>query len=76
MPLINAYSRWRERLADDFALRTTGKPQAFANAFTRLGDQNLSEAEPPQWEVWLFYSHPPLATRIERVTRHQPATSN
>jgi STE24 endopeptidase len=74
MPLINAYSRWRERLADDFAVRTTGKPQAFTNALTRLGDQNLAEAEPPQWEVSLFYSHPPLATRIERITRRQKAS--
>ena len=46
MPLSNAYSRWRERLADRYALETTGKPGAFASAMTRLADQNLADADP------------------------------
>lgn len=64
MPLANAYSRWRERLADRFALQATGKPAAFARAMTRLANQNLAEADPEQWVVWLLYSHPPLNERI------------
>jgi STE24 endopeptidase len=28
MPLTNAYSRWRERRADEYALRATGKASA------------------------------------------------
>ena len=66
-PLTNAWSRWRERLADRYAVRATNKPQAFASALVRLADQNLSEAEPPYWVEWLLYSHPPLGKRIAAV---------
>ncbi len=64
MPLENGFSRWRERLADRYALRSTGKNQAFASAFVRLANQNLAEVDPEPWVVWLFYSHPPLGERI------------
>lgn len=67
MPLQNAFSRWREHLADQYALIMTGKPQAFAGALTRLANQNLSEVDPERWVVWLFYSHPPLKERIEHA---------
>jgi STE24 endopeptidase len=67
MPVQNAFSRWRERLADDFALDTTNKPQDFASAFTRLANQNLGEVEPEPWVVFLFYSHPPLNSRINKA---------
>lgn len=67
MPLSNAYSRWRESLADDFALKTTRKPEAFARAMTRLANQNLAEAQPPKWVVALLYSHPPLQNRIDKA---------
>jgi STE24 endopeptidase len=63
-PLDNAISRWRERLADEYALQTTGKTEAFASAFVRLANQNLGEIDPEKWVVFLFYSHPPLAERI------------
>ncbi len=65
MPLSNAYSRWRERLADTFALDLTEKPAAFSSAMTRLANQNLAQLDPPTWEVALFYSHPPLRARLE-----------
>jgi STE24 endopeptidase len=64
MPLGNAYSRWRERLADRYALQTTEKPRAFANAMTRLADQNLSEADPERWVEVLLYSHPAISRRV------------
>ena len=67
MPLGNAFSRWRERRADDYALQTTHKPGAFASAMTRLANQNLAELDPEPWVVWLLYSHPPLKERIEKA---------
>jgi STE24 endopeptidase len=67
MPLENAISRWRENLADDYALQATGKTEAFASAFTRLANQNLGEVNPEEWVVFLFYSHPPLGERIEKA---------
>ena len=64
MPLGNAYSRWRERMADRYALESTHKPQAFANAMIRLANQNLADADPEQWVVILLYSHPPIRERV------------
>jgi STE24 endopeptidase len=64
MPLGNGFSRWRERLADEYSLQATGKNEAFASAFTRLANQNLGEIDPEKWVVFLFYSHPPLGERI------------
>ena len=64
MPLGNAFSRWRERRADEYALRATGKAAAYAAALTRLANQNLSEVEPEPWVEFLLYSHPALGKRI------------
>ena len=67
MPLNNAVSRWRENMADDYALQSTGKHEAFASAFTRLANQNLGEIDPEKWVVFMFYSHPPLGERIAKA---------
>ncbi len=81
MPVSNAYSRWRESRADEYALQTTHKPEAFATAMTRLANQNLSEAEPEPWVEWLLYSHPSLGKRIQMARQFEgqglaPATEN
>lgn len=68
-PLENALSRWRENMADDYALQSTKKGEAFASAFTRLANQNLGEIDPEKWVVFMFYSHPPLGERIEKAKR-------
>ena len=73
MPLNNAISRWRENMADDYALQATGKHEAFASAFTRLANQNLGEVDPENWVVFVFYSHPPLGERIEKARRWKAA---
>jgi STE24 endopeptidase len=67
MPLDNVISRWRENMADDYALESTGKREAFASAFTRLANQNLGEVDPEKWVVYLFYTHPPLGERIAKA---------
>lgn len=72
-PLENALSRWRENMADDYALRSTGKHEAFASAFTRLANQNLGEIDPEKWVVFMFYSHPPLGERIEKARKFTSA---
>lgn len=64
MPLENAFSRWRERMADEYAIQSTGKGEAFASAFVRLANQNLGEIDPEPWVVFMFYDHPPLGERI------------
>ncbi|MFZ5922665.1 MAG: M48 family metallopeptidase [Chloroflexota bacterium] len=67
MPLENGFSRWRESLADDYALKSTGKGEAFASAFVRLANQNLGDVDPEKWVVFMFYSHPPLGERIAKA---------
>ena len=74
MPLTNAFSRWRESMADDYALKITRKPEPFASAMIRLANQNLAEADPQRWVVLLLQSHPPLSSRIEKAHRF-PAPS-
>ena len=73
MPLDNAFSRWRERLADGYSLQATRQPEAFASAMTRLANQNLSEVDPEKWVVFLFYSHPPLEERIAMAQKSKSA---
>jgi STE24 endopeptidase len=72
-PMDNAVSRWRENMADDYALSSTKKGEAFASAFTRLANQNLGEIDPEKWVVIMFYSHPPLGERIEKAKRFSAA---
>jgi STE24 endopeptidase len=76
MPLVNAFSRWRESLADNYALRATDKPQAFGSAMTRLANQNLSEVDPERWVVLLLHSHPPLNSRIENALQYSKRASH
>jgi STE24 endopeptidase len=68
-PLDNAFSRWRERMADEYAIQSTGRAQAFASAFVRLGNQNLEEMDPEKWVVFMFYDHPPLGERIKMASQ-------
>jgi STE24 endopeptidase len=75
MPLANAWSRWRERLADRYAVRATGKPRAYASALVRLADQNLGEVDPAPWVEYLLYSHPPLGKRIAAARAEEQTPS-
>jgi len=70
MPIGNAFSRWRENLADEFALQITGKPEAYKSALTRLSNQNLAEVDPEPWVEFLLHSHPALNKRITRADNY------
>ena len=65
MPLANAVSRAHERRADRYALEMTDNPPAFMSAMKRLGAQNLAEERPSRIVEVLFYTHPPIAARID-----------
>ncbi len=65
-PLANSFSRWREARADDYALRATGRPEAFVSAMVRLANQNLADVDPERWAELLLLSHPAIGKRIER----------
>jgi STE24 endopeptidase len=64
MPLGNAFSRWRERRADQYALQATNNGPAYASALARLANQNLADADPEPWVEVMLYSHPALKRRI------------
>lgn len=72
MPLGNAYSRWRERRADEYALQATSNGEAYASALTRLANQNLADADPEPWVEFLLYSHPALSKRIAMANATAP----
>jgi STE24 endopeptidase len=72
MPIGNAFSRWREHRADEYALQVTHNGAAFASAFTRLANQNLSDVDPEPWVEWLLYSHPALSKRIALAEKYKP----
>jgi STE24 endopeptidase len=72
MPLTNGFSRWRERMADKYALESTHNARAFASAMTRLANQNLAEVDPEPWVEFLLYSHPALEKRIKMAEDYVP----
>jgi STE24 endopeptidase len=72
MPLSNAWSRWREVKADQYALNMTHKPRSFINAMTRLANQNLADAEPPAWVEFLLHSHPSINKRVALAKSFEP----
>lgn len=65
MPIVNFLSRTRERAADLYALQTTRNAPAFRSVMLKLAGQNLSDANPPAWVTFLFYSHPPISERVK-----------
>ena len=76
LPLNNAYSRWREVRADAYALESTQNPQAFSGALTRLANQNLADADPPAWVVFLMFSHPPIRQRLAMAANWKPRAAS
>lgn len=71
-PFLKALSRGNERRADEYALRLTGRPEAFLSAMRRLAAHNLAEEQPSRLVLWLFHTHPPLAERLETAKALAP----
>lgn len=69
MPLSNGISRAIESQADEYALRSTHKIEAFKSAMARLANQNLSEVEPSPIVEFFFYDHPAVGKRLRHADR-------
>ncbi|MBI2084836.1 MAG: M48 family metalloprotease [Candidatus Aenigmarchaeota archaeon] len=75
-PIVNAYSRHREAMADEFALEHVRKPFAQVSTEKRLADMGLSDSK-PHWlvEFWLF-NHPATFRRIKMAERWRKKLKN
>jgi STE24 endopeptidase len=69
-PLMAYLSRFHEREADNFALDLTGRPQALGDSLIKLGKDNLANLHPHPWYAAVYYSHPPLVQRVQRILGH------
>lgn len=67
MPAGNAYSRFHETEADDFALQECPDRSPFISALKKLGSQNLADFDPNPVIEFFLYSHPSLGKRIRRA---------
>src|SRR5262249_51626592 len=65
LPAMNAYSRYNERQADQFAFRSLARVEPFITSMNKLADQNLAERAPSPWVEWFFHSHPAISRRVE-----------
>ncbi|MFA7227595.1 MAG: M48 family metalloprotease, partial [Melioribacteraceae bacterium] len=66
-PVSNFISRKFEYDADEYAVSSTGKSDAFITALEKLTDQNLGDREPHPLIEWYFYSHPSIKKRIASI---------
>jgi len=64
MPLLNAYSRFNERQADQYAFESINSVGPFISSMRKLAGQNLAEQTPSRWVEWLLQSHPAVSKRI------------
>jgi STE24 endopeptidase len=70
-PLGNMLSRRHERQADRYAVERTGNRAAFIAALQKLSAMNLADSSPHPIVEFLFYSHPPIAKRIQAAASVQ-----
>ncbi len=64
MPALNAYSRFNERQADQYAFESITSVEPFISSMNKLAEQNLAERTPSKWIEWLFHSHPAISRRV------------
>lgn len=68
-PITNIISRKFEYQADEYAIISTGKKEAFMSTLEKLTEQNLGDKEPNPFVEWFFYSHPSIKNRIAAIKK-------
>ncbi|UOQ46826.1 M48 family metalloprotease [Gracilibacillus caseinilyticus] len=66
-PLSLWISRQMESQADRYAIQHTEYLEPALASYHLLAEQSKADMSPATWLVWMRSSHPPLATRIERI---------
>ena len=69
-PLGNAFSRWAEKQADQFALDALKDKDAFISSMKKLSEINLADPDPHPVIEFIFYDHPAIAKRIQMAERY------
>ncbi|HLK32297.1 MAG TPA: M48 family metallopeptidase [Terriglobales bacterium] len=64
MPVLNAYSRQKEREADQYCFESITSVEPFITSMNKLADQNLAERSPSRLVELLFHSHPAISKRV------------
>ncbi len=77
-PLASAFSRHLEHQADQFGLEVThgltpDSGQVAAQSFQILGEVDLSDPDPNPLGVFLFYTHPTIADRVQFALTYDPS---
>ncbi|MBN2366541.1 MAG: M48 family peptidase [Calditrichaeota bacterium] len=67
-PISNWVSRRFEYQADRFAVESSGQPGVYQNSLKKLADLNLADESPHPVIEFLFYSHPSISHRIEKIS--------
>jgi STE24 endopeptidase len=75
-PISNYISRKFEFEADQYAISSTNKSDAFVNTLEKLTDQNLGDREPHPFVEWFFYSHPSIKNRIAAIKSSTSSLQN
>ena len=73
-PLQTAFSRRLEKQADLFILGKVENPQSLTSALAKLAGRNLSDPHPSRLVELLFYTHPPIAKRIDYLLKSAQRT--
>lgn len=68
-PLTNSLSRKFEYEADEYAVASTKKANAFITVLEKLTEQNLGDKNPHPFVEWFFYSHPSINKRISAINK-------
>jgi STE24 endopeptidase len=76
-PIINGFSRHLEHQADQYGLEVThglnaAAGQTAAQSFQVLGEQDLSDPDPPRFVIFWLYDHPPNGDRIRFCLEYDP----
>ncbi|MFB3925863.1 MAG: M48 family metallopeptidase [Syntrophales bacterium] len=73
-PIGAGISRRFERQADDYVFSLLGTTRPLIDALKRLAKENLANLHPHPFYAWFYYSHPPLADRIEHLWELEKAS--